>query len=167
MFNKDTARSRHGYFICYNGEPTCLEGWSTQEYEPSKAEFLDFPAYGDVRVFLSHFSLLYAVENAVEQQDRAMRRSKKEAYMSPSEYLGYMERVDRDIRKLPSYRGHPQPTDRGTLFTYMLDGLHPDTKANLQFDLTEEELQDRGDLDAALREVDLRDGKDLRAAVEA
>ena len=87
--------------------------------------------------------------------------------MSPSEYLGYMERVDRDIRKLPSYRGHPQPTDRGTLFTYMLDGLHPDTKANLQFDLTEEELQDRGDLDAALREVDLLDGKDLRAAVEA
>jgi len=49
----------------------------------------------------------------------------------------------------------------------MLDGLHPDTQANLQFDLTEEELQGRGDLDSALRKVDLRDGKDLRAAVEA
>ena len=92
----------------------CLEGWNNQEYDPSETEFLDFPAYGDVRVFLSHFNLLYVVENAVEQQDRAMRRSKKEAYMSLSEYLGYIEKVDRDIRKLPSYRGRPQPTDRGT-----------------------------------------------------
>ena len=50
--------------------------------------------------------------------------------MSLSEYLEYIEKVDRDIRKLPSYRGRPQPTDRGTLFTYMLDGLHPDTQAN-------------------------------------
>jgi len=33
--------------------------------------------------------------------------------------------------------------------------------------ITEEELQGRGDLDSALRKVDLRDGKDLRAAVEA
>ena len=152
---------------CANIRQACLEGWNNQEYDPSEAEFLDFPAYGDVRVFLSNFSLLYVVENAVEQQDRAMRRSKKEAYMSPSEYLEYIEKVDRDIRKLPSYRGRPQPTDRSTLFTYMLDGLHPDTQANLQFDLTEEELQGRGDLDSALRKVDLRDGKDLRAAVEA
>jgi len=150
-----------------NVRQACLEGWRTHEFDPSEADFLDFPAYGDVRVFLSHFSLLYVVENAVEQQDRAMRRSKKEAYMSPSEFLEFMERVDRDVRKLPSYRGRPQPTDRGTLFTYMLDGLHPDTQANLQFDLTEEELQGRGDIDAALRKVDLRDGKDLRAAVEA
>ena len=152
---------------CANIRQACLEGWNNQEYDPSEAEFLDFPAYGDVRVFLSNFSLLYVVENAVEQQDRAMRRSKKEAYMSPSEYLEYIEKVDRDIRKLPSYRGRPQPTDRSTLFTYMLDGLHPDTQANLQFDLTEEELQGRGDLDSALQKVDLRDGKDLRAAVEA
>jgi len=49
----------------------------------------------------------------------------------------------------------------------MLDGLHPDTQAILQFDLTEEELQGSRDLDAALRKVDLRDGKDLRAGMEA
>jgi len=87
--------------------------------------------------------------------------------MSPSDYLEFMERVDMDIRKLPSYRGRPQPTDRGTLFTYMLDGLHSDTQDKLKFDLTEEEMQGRGDIDTALRKVDLRDGKDLRAAVEA
>jgi len=120
-----------------------------------------------VRVFLTHFNPLYIVENAVEQKDRAMRRWKKETYMSPSEYLEFMERVDRDIRKLPSYRGRPPQTGRGTLFTFMLDRLHPDTQANLQFDLREEEMQDRGDLDAVLRKVSLLDGKDLRAAVEA
>jgi len=47
------------------------------------------------------------VENAVEQQDRAMRRSKKEAYMSPSEYLEFMDRVDRDVRKLPLLKLSP------------------------------------------------------------
>ena len=125
----------------------------------SEAEFLDFPAHGDVRVFLMHFDLLYEVENAVEQQDRVTRRSKKEAYMSPSEYLEFMERVDRDIIKLPSYRGRPQPTDRSTLFTYKLDSLHPDTQANLQFDLTEDEMQGRGDLDAALRLESCRGGQ--------
>ena len=75
--------------------------------------------------------------------------------------------IENRDRKLPSYRGRPQPPDRGTLFTYMLDGLHPDTQAILQFDLTEEELQGSRDLDAALRKVDLRDGKDLRAGMEA
>jgi len=40
-----------------NVRQACLEGWRTHEFDPSEAEFFDFPAYGDVRLFLSHFSL--------------------------------------------------------------------------------------------------------------
>ena len=36
---------------CANIRKACLEGWNNQEYDPSEAEILDFPAYGDVRVF--------------------------------------------------------------------------------------------------------------------
>ncbi len=45
--------------------------------------------------------------------------------------------------------------------------LLPSNRTASSLGYRDEELQGRGDLDAALRKVDLRDGKGLRAAVEA